>query len=38
LRFPTLLARASRALGFEQGFHSREKRADNPPQVIVSFG
>ena len=24
--------------GFEQGFHSREKAPDNPPQLVVTFG
>ena len=24
--------------GFEQGYHSREKGTDNPPQLVVSFG
>jgi large repetitive protein len=24
--------------GIEQGFHSREKGADNPPRLVVSFG
>jgi large repetitive protein len=23
--------------GFDQGFHSREKGADNPPQLVISF-
>jgi hypothetical protein len=25
-------------LGFEQGFHSREKGTDSPPQLIITFG
>jgi hypothetical protein len=24
--------------GMEQGFHSREKGADNPPQLVITFG
>ena len=24
--------------GIEQGFHSREKGADNPPQLVLTFG
>jgi hypothetical protein len=24
--------------GIEQGFHSREKGTDNPPQLVVTFG
>ena len=23
--------------GFDQAFHSREKGADNPPQLVISF-
>jgi large repetitive protein len=23
--------------GLDQGFHSREKGADNPPQLVISF-
>jgi hypothetical protein len=24
--------------GMEQGFHSREKGANNPPQLVITFG
>jgi hypothetical protein len=24
--------------GIEQGFHSREKGTDNPPQLVITFG